>query len=96
MTTATNKMMPNGLLLGYRQWGKSTFTSGKTYNDISFPISFTRDVYQIIVMDWNSEAITQAKNYVFTIVDSNVTLTGARIVTNEGTAGYYKALIIGV
>lgn len=47
-------------------------------------------------MDWNSEAITQAKNYVFTIVESKVTLTGARIVTNEGTAGYYKSLIIGV
>lgn len=24
MTTAANKMMPNGLLLGYRQWGLQT------------------------------------------------------------------------
>lgn len=35
MTTAANKMMPNGLLLGYRQWGYSR------YGYVAFPIQFT-------------------------------------------------------
>lgn len=43
MTTAANKMMPNGLLLGYRQWGYNngtSFSSGEKEISISFPITF--------------------------------------------------------
>ena len=78
-----------------RQWVKSSIPSGKTYDDISFPIAFARDVYQIIPADWDTANITTARGYSFTIVDNKVTLTGARI-TTDGQAGYYKALIIGV
>lgn len=76
------------------QWVKSSIPSGKTYDDISFPIAFASDVYQIIPIDWDTSSITTAKEYSFAIVDPKATLTGARIVTN-GAAGYYKALIIG-
>lgn len=76
------------------QWVKSSITSGKTYDDISFPVAFASDVYQIIPVDWDTATITQARDYSFTVVDNKVTLTGARITTN-GVAGYYKALIIG-
>lgn len=76
------------------QWVKSAFSSGKTYDDISFPISFEHEVYQIILADWDTASITQAKEYSFTVVDNKATLTGARITAN-GAAGYYKALIIG-
>lgn len=82
----------NGLII---QWVKSSIPSGKTYDDISFPIAFARDVYQIIPADWDTANITTARGYSFTIVDNKVTLTGARI-TTDGQAGYYKALIIGV
>ena len=78
-----------------KQWVKSSIPSGKTYDDISFPIAFARDVYQIIPADWDTANITTARGYSFTIVDNKVTLTGARI-TTDGQAGYYKALIIGV
>ena len=38
MTTAANKMMPNGLLLGYRQWGLGlTSTSGT--QKVTLPLS---------------------------------------------------------
>lgn len=77
-----------------KQWVKSSIPSGKTYDDISFPVAFTKDVYQIIPADWDTASITTAKEYSFTVVDNKVTLTGARITTN-GAAGYYKALIIG-
>lgn len=69
--------------------------SGKTYEDISFPIAFKTDVYQIIPVDWDStSSITKSRDYTFMIVDTKTTLTSTRIATNE-TAGYYKALIIG-
>lgn len=80
-------------LLGI-QWVKSTVPTGKTYDDISFPISFAQEVYQIIPADWDTASITTAKEYAFTVIDNKVTLTGARITAN-GAAGYYKALIIG-
>lgn len=77
------------------QWVKSTEPSGKTYDDISFPISFAQEVYQIIPVDWDStSSLTKSRDYTFMIVDTKTTLTGTRIATNE-TAGYYKALIIG-
>ena len=38
MTTAANKMMPNGLLLGYRQWG----TTNKSQSYTAFPIAYTK------------------------------------------------------
>ena len=78
-----------------RQWVKSSVHSGKTYDDISFPISFEHEVYQIILTDWDTASITQARGYSFTVVDNKVTLTGAMITVN-GAAGYYKALIIGM
>lgn len=81
-------------LLGI-QWVKSSVPSGKTYDDISFPVAFARDVYQIIITDWDTASITQSRGYSFTVVDNKVTLTGAMITTN-GAAGYYKALIIGM
>ena len=81
----------NGFII---QWVKSSVPSGKTYDDISFPISFEHEVYQIILTDWDTASITQAREYSFTVVDNKVTLTGARITVN-GAAGYYKALIIG-
>lgn len=81
----------NGLIM---QWIKSSVPSGKTYDDISFPVAFARDVYQIIPSDWDTASITQSREYSFTVVDNKVTLTGARITVN-GAAGYYKALIIG-
>ncbi|PAK19138.1 hypothetical protein CJO36_09250 [Megasphaera elsdenii] len=81
----------NGLII---QWVKSSVPSGKTYDDISFPVAFARDVYQIIPSDWDTASLTTAKEYTFTVVDNKVTLTGARITVN-GAAGYYKALIIG-
>ena len=68
--------------------------SGKTYDDISFPIAFAKAVYQIIPSDWDTASLTTAKEYTFTVVDNKVTLTGTRIAAN-GAAGYYKALIIG-
>ena len=77
------------------QWVKSGAPSGKTYDDISFPIAFVKEVYQIIPADWDTASITTAKNYTFTVVDNKVTLTGARIATNA-SVGYYKALIIGM
>lgn len=83
------------LLLEFRQWVKSSIPSGKTYDDISFPVAFASAVYQIIPSDWDTANITTAKEYSFTVVDNKVTLTGARITAN-GQAGYYKALIIGV
>lgn len=82
------------LLLVYKQWVKLGMPTGKTYDDISFPIAFASDVYQIIPIDWDTANITTAKEYVFTIADGKVTLTGARIVANA-SVGYYKALIIG-
>ena len=39
MTTAANKMMPNGLLLGYRQWG--TFQINKGSGSFKLPLSST-------------------------------------------------------
>jgi hypothetical protein len=39
MTAAANKMMPNGLLLGYRQWGKTANSV------VVWPISFTNTDY---------------------------------------------------
>jgi len=82
------------LLLDFRQWVKSATPFGKTYDDISFPVAFARDVYQIIPIDWDTATITQAREFSFTVVDNKATLTGARITAN-GAAGYYKALIIG-
>lgn len=77
-----------------RQWVKSSISSGKIYDDISFPVTFASDVYQIILSDWDTANITKAKEYSFTVIDNKVTLTGARITANYAT-GYYKALIIG-
>lgn len=68
--------------------------SGKTYDDISFPISFAQEVYQIIPVDWDSASLTTSRDFTFLILTNKTTLTGTRIATNE-TAGYYKALIIG-
>lgn len=76
------------------QWVKSSISSGKTYDDISFPIAFARDVYQIIPIDWDTLNITTAKEYSFMVVAPKSTLTGTRIATN-GATGYYKTLIIG-
>lgn len=76
------------------QWIKASIPSSKTYDDISFPIAFVQEVYQIIPADWDTAHITTAKDYTFTVVDNKVTLTGARIATNA-SVGYYKALIIG-
>lgn len=76
------------------QWVKSSISSGKTYDDISFPIAFARDVYQIIPIDWDTSNITTAKEYSFMVVEPKSTLTGTRIATN-GATGYYKTLIIG-
>lgn len=84
-----------GFPSAYKQWVKSSVPSGKTYDDISFPIAFARDVYQIIPADWDTANITTSREYSFTVVDNKVTLTGARIAVN-GAAGYYKALIIGM
>ncbi|MFV0618119.1 hypothetical protein ACE418_09485 [Megasphaera sp. WILCCON 0056] len=78
----------------YKQWIKSAIPAGQTYDDISFPVAFASDVYQIILTDWDTASITQAKNYTFLIVDNKVTLTSARI-ASSASAGYYKALIIG-
>ena len=78
------------------QWVKSTIPSGKTYNDISFPITFAKAVYQIIPVDWDSSNTTTSKGYTFSVVDTMTTLTGARIVSNNTSAGYYKVLIIGM
>lgn len=88
-------MLLAGFPLAYRQWVKSGAPSGKTYDDISFPIAFVKEVYQIIPADWDTASITTAKDYTFTVVDNKVTLTGARIATNA-SVGYYKALIIGM
>lgn len=78
-----------------RQWVRPTMLSGKTYDDISFPITFKTDVYQIIPVDWDTTTtVTKSRDYTFMIVDTKTTLTSARITTNE-TAGYYRALIIG-
>lgn len=68
--------------------------SGKTYDDISFPIAFAHEVYQIIPEDWDTASITTAKDYTFVVIDNKVTLAGARIAASA-SAGYYKALIIG-
>lgn len=50
MTTAANKMMPNGLLLGYRQWGKGSLTGATTKIDY-YPVSFTSTCYGIFISD---------------------------------------------
>ena len=48
------------LLLEFRQWVKLGMPTGKTYDDISFPIAFASDVYQIIPIDWDTANITTA------------------------------------
>lgn len=88
------KKIASPFVLEYRQWVKSAVPSGKTYDDISFPIAFAHEVYQIIPEDWDTASITTAKDYTFVVIDNKVTLAGARIAASA-SAGYYKALIIG-
>ena len=47
MTTAANKMMPNGLLLGYRQWGNGSTSKATTIN---YPISFPNEAFATIAV----------------------------------------------
>lgn len=81
----------NGLII---QWVKSAIDD-KSYDDIVFPIAFTKVVFNIIPVDWDTSSITSSPNYNFTIVDSRVNLKTARITAN-GNAGLYKAVIIGI
>lgn len=78
-----------------RQWVTSSMPSNKTYDTVSFPISFKSNVYQIIPVDWDSGNLSIARGYTFMILSAGVTLTNANIVTNE-SVGFYKVLIIGV
>lgn len=49
MTTAANKMMPNGLLLGYRQWGSQS--SGNNWQ-VYYPLVFNSAVYGVWINDY--------------------------------------------
>lgn len=77
------------------QWIKTEVSQGKTYNDITFPISSAKEVYQIIPVDWDSTNTTATMGKVFTIATAKVKLTGARITSSE-SAGAYAVLIIGM
>lgn len=77
------------------QWIKTEGPQGKTYNDITFPISFAKEVYQIIPVDWDSTNTTSTMNKIFTIATATIKLTGARITASTST-GAYAVLIIGM
>ena len=67
----------------------------KKYDDITFPIAFSKAVFGIIPVDWDTSDITESRDYTFTIIDNRTTLTKTRVTVN-GYAGLYKALIIGI
>lgn len=82
----------NGLII---QWVKKAFDDNKKYDDITFPIAFSKAVFGIIPVDWDTSDITESRDYTFTIIDNRTTLTKTRVTVN-GYAGLYKALIIGI
>lgn len=81
----------NGLII---QWIKSAFDNN-SYDDIVFPVAFTKGVFNIIPVDWDTSNLTRSRDYTFTIIDSETKLKSARITAN-GQAGLYKVVIIGI
>ena len=76
-----------------QQWISSSFNN--SYDDIVFPVAFTKGVFNIIPVDWDTSNITSSRDCTFTIIDSMTKLKSARITAN-GHVGLYKAVIIGI
>lgn len=67
MTTAANKMMPNGLLLGYRQWGVTTYNSNPNGQVIIPAIAFSTYFAGVVVdrgIKWNTGGTFTGVDYI--------------------------------
>ena len=73
------------------QWGRFTMTS--TYADISYPVSFSNNVFLVLPVEYDTATIDTSRGFTFSVLENTVTLTGCRVVCTDEAGAFYVAFI---
>lgn len=64
-----------------------------TYADISYPVSFSNNVFFVLPVEYDTATITTSRGFTFSVLENTVTLTGCRVVCTDEAGAFYVAFI---